>query len=95
MADPSKTFEKNVEGRYYVDETCIYCDLCREIAPTVFAEDKTIGNAYVFKQPETDEEYTLARESLEGCPTQSIGDTEKPGIESVCYGFDVPPADSP
>lgn len=95
MADPSDRFEKNIEGRYYVDETCIYCDLCRETAPTLFAEDKASGIAYVFKQPETDEERHLARESLEGCPTESIGDLENPGIEYVRYGSDMSPANFP
>lgn len=83
MAEPSERYEKNVEGRYYVDESCIYCDLCRETAPTIFAEDKENGFAYVFKQPETEEEYQLAMESLQGCPTESIGDMENPGIENL------------
>lgn len=85
MGKLSERFEKNAEGRYYVDESCIYCDLCREMAPTVFAEDKESGVAYVFKQPETKEEHELARQSLEGCPTESIGDMENLGIETVCH----------
>ena len=93
MADPSERYEKNIEGRYYVDETCIYCDLCRETAPTLFAEDKATGIAYVYKQPETEEEHNRARESLEGCPTESIGDLENPGIENVFQGTnESPPA---
>lgn len=95
MAEPSERYAKNVEGRYYVDESCIYCDLCRETAPTVFAEDKAAGLAYVFKQPETDEEFELARESLEGCPTESIGDLENPGIEKVFDESDETQVDSP
>ena len=85
MPNPSKKYEKNIEGRYYVDESCIYCDLCRETAPSVFAENKETGNAYVFKQPKTDEEHQLARESIEGCPMESIGDMESPGIGTFCY----------
>ena len=65
----------------------IYCDLCREVAPTVFAYDKEFGIAYVFKQPESEEEHELAKESLEGCPTESIGDMDNPGIE-YCSGSD-------
>lgn len=93
MADPKERFEKNVEGKYYVDVTCIYCDLCRAVAPTVFAEDKDSGIAYVLKQPETDEEHELAREALEGCPTASIGDMENLGIERVYYGSDGTPVE--
>ena len=91
MAEPSERYEKNVAGRYYVDESCIYCDLCRETAPTIFAEDKEHGFAHVFKQPETKEEYKLASESLQGCPTESIGDMENPGIENLRYESKMPP----
>ncbi len=83
MADPSDRFEKNAEGRYYVDESCIYCDLCCQISPAMFSEDKKSGLAYVFRQPDTEDEHYLANEALEGCPTASIGDIERPGIENV------------
>ena len=85
MADPSEKHDANVEGRYYVDLTCIYCDLCREIAPTIFAEFENSGFAYVFSQPDTEVELALAQEALEGCPTESIGDHQNPGIEFNSY----------
>ena len=36
MADVGNKFEDNTRGTFYVDEECIDCDLCREIAPTIF-----------------------------------------------------------
>ena len=36
MADVGSKFEGNTPGKFYVDEECIDCDICREIAPTIF-----------------------------------------------------------
>lgn len=64
---------QNVEGRFYVDWSCIYCALCVEVAPTVFQEKKEEGWAYVFNQPVSLEEVGAAMKAVEGCPTESIG----------------------
>lgn len=64
---------ENVPGRFYVDDTCIYCELCVEMAPTVFREINSKGWAAVFHQPSTEEELEIARQAVEGCPTESIG----------------------
>ena len=32
MADPDRKVKENIAGRFYVDETCIDCEACREIA---------------------------------------------------------------
>ena len=73
MADLSQRVPENVPGPIYVDLTCIYCDLCREIVPTVFHYIYKQGSAAVFHQPDTEEELALVREAIEGCPTGSIG----------------------
>lgn len=71
MADKN---EKNVPGKFYVDSSCIDCDLCRESAPDFFARDDDEGVSYVKKQPVTAEEEALCTEAMEGCPVQAIGD---------------------
>ena len=81
MANSKEALRKNVEGRYFVDDSCIYCDSCVETAPTVIGMIGEGEWAYVRNQTETEEEHELAFESLEGCPTQSIGDRENPGLE--------------
>ena len=43
MADVGSKFEDNTTGTFYVDEECIDCDLCREIAPQFFTEMMTGG----------------------------------------------------
>ncbi|HZT21865.1 MAG TPA: ferredoxin [Verrucomicrobiae bacterium] len=73
MADVTKRLPTNVPGPWYVDSNCIDCDLCRETAPTVFKRDDENGNSFVFHQPETEEELRLAREAMEGCPVEAIG----------------------
>jgi ferredoxin len=73
MADPTSKSPGNVPGRYYVDDTCIDCDLCRETAPTVFMRNDAEGMSFVHHQPVTEEEIALAEEALESCPTETIG----------------------
>ena len=36
MADAANKYPENVAGKYYVDNQCIDCDLCRETAPDNF-----------------------------------------------------------
>ena len=56
MADVGSKFEENTPGKFYVDEECIDCDLCREIAPTIFHRNDDGGYSFVAKQPEGEEE---------------------------------------
>ena len=74
MADKESKYEDNVPGTYYVDEECINCDACREIAPNNFTRNEDEGYSYVYKQPKTQEEEELCAEALEGCPVEAIGD---------------------
>jgi ferredoxin len=70
----SNRLPQNVPGKFYVDDACLDCDLCRETAPTVFRRDDEKGVAYVFHQPETEEELALAAEAVRGCPCEAIFD---------------------
>ena len=74
MADISDRYEDNVVGRYFVDEQCIDCDLCREEAPNNFTRQEEIGYSYVYKQPENEEEEEMCKNAMEGCPVEAIGD---------------------
>ena len=74
MADVGSKFEDNTPGKFYVDEECIDCDLCREIAPTMYHRNDDGGYSFVAKQPEGEEEEELAKEAMEGCPVEAIGD---------------------
>lgn len=74
MAELENKYSDNVPGKYYVDDQCIDCDLCRETAPQNFARSDDGGHSYVFKQPETPEEETQCQEAMSGCPVEAIGD---------------------
>ena len=74
MADKEDKYSDNVSGTYYVDEECIDCDLCRQVAPDNFTRNEDEGYSFVYKQPSTPEESELCEEALEGCPVEAIGD---------------------
>ena len=74
MADVDSKYEDNAPGKFYVDEECIDCDLCREIAPTMYHRNDDGGYSFVAKQSENEEEEELAKEAMEGCPVEAIGD---------------------
>lgn len=73
MADLANKYDDNVAGKYYVDDQCIDCDLCRETAPANFTRNDDGGHSFVHKQPETPEEEALSKEAMEGCPVEAIG----------------------
>jgi ferredoxin len=73
MADKNERLSQNISGPYYVDSTCIDCDMCRGNAPNYFKRDDDTGYSVVYRQPATPEERALAEESLQNCPTNSIG----------------------
>ena len=74
MADKNDKYDENVEGRYYVDRSCIACDACCITAPDHFGMDEDDGHAFVIKQPDGSEDEELVKEAMEGCPVESIGD---------------------
>jgi len=73
MADVTNKYPDNVPGRYYVDNQCIDCDLCRETAPNNFSRNEDGGYSFVSKQPTSPDEETQCREAMESCPATAIG----------------------
>lgn len=74
MAEKANRLPQNMPGPYYVDDSCIDCDLCRTTAPDFFRRNDEIGFSVVYRQPVTPEERSVAEEARQGCPTESIGD---------------------
>jgi len=66
---------ENVDGDFYVDSSCIDCDLCRQIAPQTFASAGE--QSAVYKQPDTSALEFQALKALVTCPTASIGTVSK------------------
>ena len=73
MPDKSKKHEGNAEGAFYVDSSCVDCDLCRQNAPLNFKRNAEKGFSYVFKQPENDFEVEKSRLAMKDCPVEAIG----------------------
>lgn len=73
MADKENKNPPNVSGNFYVDDSCIDCDLCRDNATQFFTRDNEVGMSYVYRQPVDENEVEQAEEAMNGCPTNSIG----------------------
>lgn len=78
MSHPNPKRIRNVPGKYYVDDGCIGCALCVELAPSHFKEnlDPEIrtDSAYVWCQPISTEETDVCREAMQHCPVDAIGE---------------------
>lgn len=72
MADKQTKLSINAPGKYYVDDTCIDCDACRQSSES-FERSADVGMSFVIKQPVTAEEIAHAEDALEACPVNAIG----------------------
>ena len=66
---PSSGTEQEA-GEYFIKDTCIDCDLCRNTAPLFFTRKHT---ANVTRQPLALQEHRACRDALEACPVEAIG----------------------
>jgi glyoxylase-like metal-dependent hydrolase (beta-lactamase superfamily II)/ferredoxin len=85
MANPKKRVPENVPGDFFVDSTCIDCDACRQIAPTVFGE--AADTSFVKAQPVTSTDRRQALQALLACPTGSIGCLGDDDVKTVMQDF--------
>src|SRR5713101_5845304 len=85
MANPKKRVSENVPGDFFVDSTCIDCDACRQIAPSVFGQAEE--TSFVKAQPGTAAERRQALQALLACPTGSIGCLGDDDVKSVMKDF--------
>ncbi len=77
MARLADRLPANADGDLFVDRSCIDCDLCRQLAPGVFARADRDAQSYVAAQPRDAAEQHRALIALVTCPTSSIGTTRK------------------
>lgn len=88
MASIHKRLPENVPGAFYVDDTCIDCDTCRQLAPDTFREQDEYS--VVYRQPKTAQQSRLALMSLVACPTGSIGSLERQDFRLGIEAFPSP-----
>lgn len=85
MAQLALRIPENVPGDFFVDSSCIDCDACRQIAPTVFRDAGE--QSVVFHQPQTAEELLDAQKALVSCPTASIGSLTKHDMRAAVAAY--------
>ena len=85
MASLAQRLPDNAPGNFYVDRTCIDCDTCRRIAPSVFEEGD--DHSFVAAQPDTPEATRRALMALVACPTASIGTVERSDARGAAEAF--------
>lgn len=73
-----KIHPSSVKGKYYVDvNSCVTCCCCEETAPNNFKVRKGFEEnygAFVFKQPENEQELKQCKDAVFCCPTEAVRD---------------------
>lgn len=87
MARASDRILENVAGDFFVDTSCIDCDLCRQLAPATFARVDRRAQSYVQQQPRDAGEEHRALMALVACPTSSIGTEHKHDSKAAARSF--------
>jgi glyoxylase-like metal-dependent hydrolase (beta-lactamase superfamily II)/ferredoxin len=92
MARAEDAIADNAAGELFVDRSCIDCDLCRQIAPEVFARSDRAGQSFVARQPTAGADHR-ALMALVTCPTSSIGTRTKHDTRAAARAFPEPIGD--
>ncbi len=80
----------NVDGDWYVDQRCIDCGSCRELAPELFGV--TRDQSIVARQPSTAPADLLdVWLAAQACPTQSIGTASHQDRPGRLYPHEIAP----
>jgi glyoxylase-like metal-dependent hydrolase (beta-lactamase superfamily II)/ferredoxin len=85
MAKLDRRLAQNVEGDFFVDDSCIDCDACRQIAPETFRDHG--DQSSVGRQPDTPAEIQRALMALVACPTASIGTVSRRNAREAAQAF--------
>jgi len=85
MALLDRRLPANVDGDFYVDDSCIDCGTCYWVAPDTF--ERAAGMSRVFAQPEDDARTHRAEMAILSCPTSSIGSVSKRPLAAAVASF--------
>jgi len=72
VAHAERRLSENAAGEWFVDDSCIDCGACRQIAPATFSASAQ-GYSFVARQPQGEAALERAAMGLVACPTSSIG----------------------
>ena len=87
MARLAARLDENAPGAFFVDDSCIDCGACREIAPGTFGRSHRRGQSFVSAQPAGSGGELRALMALVACPTASIGTSPKRTLDAAIAAF--------
>ncbi len=73
MADASDKYPDNAPGPYFVDQECIACDTCVQLASPFFKLTSDCDHAFVHIQPIKPVELDQCESAKKACPVNAIG----------------------
>src|SRR3954469_22510432 len=85
MASRKRAYAGNAPGSFFVDDTCIDCDTCRQVAPLSFVDAD--GHSEVRVQPQDAEALRAAARAAVCCPTASIGSDDPAAVRAAIAEF--------
>ena len=71
--DPTPSVVGATTVWYYVDENCIACTVCSEVAPDHFRLADTEDHDICYRQPQTPTELECCEMAASECPAEAIG----------------------
>jgi glyoxylase-like metal-dependent hydrolase (beta-lactamase superfamily II)/ferredoxin len=80
---------KDAPGDLFVDTSCIACDTCRRIAPSLYGGGEW-NRAFVARQPGSPGEWHRALMALVSCPVAAIGTGRKVSAAEAARAFPEP-----
>lgn len=72
MNSPSKRYEDNAPGKFYVTDACNGCGLCFSLALQNFMYSNDSSYYYILQQPADEREEADIREAISVCPMDCI-----------------------
>jgi glyoxylase-like metal-dependent hydrolase (beta-lactamase superfamily II)/ferredoxin len=88
VANRAAAYPDNVPGDWFVDERCIDCDVCRQLAGQTFAAAS--DHSFVSRQPASQAAQHDALRALLSCPTGAIGSANLSDLPAVRAAFPEP-----
>jgi ferredoxin len=87
MARLPARLDENAPGPFFVDDSCIDCGACREIAPATFGRSHRLGQSFVTAQPVGGDGELRALMAWVACPTASLGTSPKRPLDAAIAAF--------
>lgn len=87
VARLARRLDENAEGTFFVDDSCIDCGACREIAPGTYGRSDRRGQSFVTAQPDGPDAERRALMAVVACPTASIGTSPRRPLDAAIAAF--------